>query len=156
MDHMSAPAIFRTCRITRVRNFLLVVLFVGVMIYTMTIRIVGGQSLDMIEAPLLLTMVAVILAWTGYCDNKRTGLEEVHVGRDAVSAFFRDGRAIIAGRANRAIFTEYRDCVSVSFEAFGRAQLLKLEKWRFSPETWSSLLAEIRQVLNEGSPGGKL
>lgn len=153
---MSAPAVFRTCRITRVRNFLLMALVIGVMIYAMTVRIVGGQSLDTIEAPLLFTLMAVILAWTGYCDNKRTALEEVHVGRDAVSAFFRDGRAIIAGRANRAIFTEYRDCVSVSFEAFGRAQILKLEKWRFSPKTWSSLLAEIRQVLNGGLPGGTL
>jgi hypothetical protein len=125
-------------------------LVIGGTIYTMTHRVAGGQSLDSIGAPLFVIFAAVLLSWIGYCDNKRTGLAEVHVDRKAVSAYFRDGRSIIVGRANGVFFTEYRDCVMVSFEAFGRPQVLRLERWRFSPETWDGLLAELRQVLNDG------
>lgn len=142
---MSEPAIFRTYRFTRFLHFLLTASVLSAMVAVSLVY----RSSGLLETNLLLFLMLAVVSRNVYLHDKETALEEVHVDRNALSVLFRNGSSIIVRRANGATFTEYRDSVSIAFDAFGRPQVLKLDKWRFTPETWDSLLAEIRRVLED-------
>lgn len=136
-----SPKIYKTYRSVRfVEASLLLLVFLLLFLF--------------IRYPGAIGNTVILFIWLGIMLRQLdlTALEEVRVGKNEVSAWYRDGKSVIVIRENEAHFTEYGDCIVIAYRSFDRAQSLRIARWKFEPEVWQALLEEIRQVLRDDSP----